>query len=216
MREMPIPRPQYGFERSLEGLASEAKKVEHTFGRFNLAYDKQKSEDFVIHGTDGTHTRYLVTEFDKSTENITKALCRDNIEHLPVKAIIDGTAVFEVPLHAKPLLNENLFPGRESSDTYISDEELFGKVGLLWKIIYKTTGCLPRGTVLASTGMKEFSGEGKMVFPVPPFGNCHQIEDGQEAGETFEDSIREELLAGYPTVPIDEILRSAGSSFREE
>lgn len=219
MKETRLPRQEPGFERSLNGLADNAKRVEHTFGRFNLAYDKTKAEDFVVHESDGSHSRYLITEFDSTTEKLTKALSRENIEHLPVSKIEKGKCVFMVPSNAKLLLEENLYPDKESDETYISDQELFGKVGRLWGNIYAATGCLPEDTVLSSTGMREFSSEPEMVFPVPPFDNCQAIDDPADAAYAFDYSIRKELCDRYPDASaelIDGMIYSAGTAFREE
>ena len=214
MTELRIPPPQNNYEHSLSFITDAAERVEHTYGRFNLAFDKNMGEDFVVHGSDETHKRYLVTKFGRKTEDTTESLLRSGVEHLKVVHISDGNCVFEVPLDAKPLLGERLFPDRQSDDTYISDEELFSKVGKLWGSVYRATGYLPNGTVLAHTGMREFTGEGEMIFPVPPYSDYREISDAQKAVGMFESSIIEELQAGYPRSSVDLIVEAAGISFQ--
>lgn len=217
MSELSRTQPQNGFEGSLGFVTGEAEEIFDTYSRFNLVFDKDKAGDFfVVHGGGQAPSRYLVTEFDRKTEDITKALESCGVEHMEVMRIEHGNCIYEVPPNAKPLLGERLHFNRESDDTYISDEELFGKVGKLWGSVYKATNCLPDSTVLSHTGMREFTGQEKqMVFPVPPYGDCAEVEDQGQAAGIFESSIRKELEAGYPNSPIERIVGSARMSFQE-
>lgn len=105
---------------------------------------------------------------------------------------------YMVPANAKRMSNEKLFPGRQSTQTYVSDGELFHDLGTLWRRVADATGKLPIDSPLEHTGMLDFSGDKSRLFPIPLYRYWKDIGD-KEAIERFGEILEEELRDLYPS-----------------
>lgn len=187
--------------------------VENVHGRFNLSFEDEKTQDFVLSTEDGSK-RYLTAPFNELSLNMGRIMAEASIEQLEVAGGNEELVVYGVPSHAKPLLNERLFPERTSTSTYISDEELFENLGKMWRRIFNATSRLPEGTILGHTGMKDFSGESQQFFPIPPYNNWEEL-TAEESPGFFSKNIKNELVAIYPNTPVTGLCNAADRAFRK-
>jgi hypothetical protein len=106
--------------------------------------------------------------------------------------------VYMVPSNAKRMRNERLFPGRQSTETYVSDSELFHNLGTLWRSIADATGKLPADSPLEHTGMQDFSQDQSRLFPIPLYRFWEDIGD-EKPIEKFGRILEAELKSMYPS-----------------
>ncbi|GAC1387945.1 MAG: hypothetical protein NVS1B7_1950 [Candidatus Saccharimonadales bacterium] len=159
-----------------------------TNGRFSLA--RAETADAILLMPDSSYHRVLIAR-----ENDEQVKRYDLLHHahipLPTRRILDdGMIIYDLSLNAKLLSNERLFADRESSETYVSDRELFIKAGQMWSRIWQVSGEIPH-ELLRNTLMVEFSSHESPLMPAPPFADWELIHNEEIA----EDHIRQ-ILTG--------------------
>jgi hypothetical protein len=194
----------------LKGILDIDQPLADTHPRFSLVID-DKARD-VVDEEHGELRLLIVCNGDGITEEITEVLETETaaipqMERLRV--VEDGedgdgegpagkVSVYLVPSNAKRMSYEKLYPGRESSETYVSDSELFRDLGLLWRHVAVATGRLPEDSPLEHTGMSEFSGDKRRLFPIPPYGKWVKIGE-EEPTDRFGKILEAELKRLYPS-----------------
>lgn len=194
--------------------------VSDTHPRFNLVINYAVARD-VVDGEieDGGMRLLIVHDDDGVPDDLCELIEAAGISHLeklksalalgqaePKEGGEEGEApksgerftVYMVPVNAKRLSNEKLFPGRESTQTYVSDGELFHDLGVLWRAVADATGKLPVDSPLEHTGMLDFSGDRNRLFPIPLYRYWKDIGD-KEAIERFGEILETELRDLYPS-----------------
>jgi hypothetical protein len=173
-------------------LAAENPDVIDTNGRYNLAADDRSFD--VTQLEDGVPiARFLIIDEDAAVSDIESDLEDAGIEMLKPSGMVDGKVFYGIQIGAKLLANERFFPDRASTETYVSDEELCGVLGSLWKGIYAATGRLPKETPMRHTGMLEFSDHQTRLFPIPPY-DWTDFDQPDVAKDHFLGTMGEELL----------------------
>jgi hypothetical protein len=196
---------------------SPLEETHSTHSRFNLVLDKAVASDTtrVIHSGQLERTLYVRSPGELHSK-LTAELSKNNIPQLEEVDECDGGVTYKVPEQAKPLSNERLFPDRVSTETYVSDRELFFSLGSLWRRIYDATHYLPDNSFLSSTGMVEFSEKGQQIFPIPPYSNWLPIKYDHDASKHFSAEVEAELQSIYPHTPIHDLREAAKSGFGGE
>jgi|GEM_PF-3633746 hypothetical protein len=191
-----------------------AAEVVDTNGRYNLAvtagsFDVVQLEDEV------PIARFLIVDDDAALGEIETKLEAADIETLQPGAWVDKRVFYSVPIGAKLLANERFFPSRESTETYVSDEELCTLFGGLWRRVYGATGQIPAEAPMKRTGMLEFSGDQTRLFPIPPYA-WTAFERLLDAKEHFLTSVSEELLRPDSAAgDYERLINAAGRAWEE-
>jgi hypothetical protein len=180
-------------------------------GRFSLAH--RVSYDVVEALPDNVQDRTLITPKSACTEEV-ETLLKDTDIYLLTKDKDHGTYVsYHVPLQAKPLANERLFPDRESTETYISDTELYAALGNLWARVHRLTGRVPEEAPASFTGLLEFTSSQSTLFPIPPY-EWKKILPVGEARRHFISTAEAELKLLNPEEDHTPLLRAAEDAWR--
>ena len=217
MNERPthdLRQEQPGF--SLDEIHRGFAKYQPVHGRFNLTANNPQSIDVIDKAEDDSRHRYLVVPTDPLSEQIDELLQESNV-HLLENLDKDGNLkVYRVAIQAKPLINEKLFPEHESTDTYISDRELFHGLGSLWRAIYDATSHIPTENLLSKTGMLEFTKGESQLFPIPPFTDWSSFQSSEEALKCFEEQVQTQLQDAYPSISTRDLSDAAREGFTKE
>jgi hypothetical protein len=196
-------------------LSTDGGGYQAVHARFDLSHDNPNAGDLIYTPENGPRTRYLIVPADPLTDQIQGELQEANIPTLEHMVHDAGVSVYRVPLQAKPLIRERLFPDRASTDTYISDKELFRSLGGLWRRIYDASERLPVDRILATTGMIEFTKSQERLFPVPPFNSWISLPSTEHAHDLFCKQVKAGLEEAYPDINIESLLGEATSAFME-
>lgn len=212
-------------------------EITDTHPRFNLVINRDVARDVVDGEIEDGAMRLLIVHEDDPSEGAGEAIEAAGIPHLERLKVVDTIAhrgsdgdesgkagpgerftVYMVPSNAKRMSNERLFPGRPSTETYVSDSELFRNLGALWRNIADATGKLPADSPLEHTGMLDFSHDKSRLFPIPLYRFWEDIGD-EEAIEKFGKILEAELKQLYPTSDheqISELYQVAMAGFEGE
>lgn len=163
-----------------------------TFARFNLAIEED-AYDLISMENGEFRERYLCVPYMEEVDDIESKLRTAGLRLLErsVEPIQEGYIVYEVPKQSKPLSNEKFYPDRESTQTYVSDNELYRRLGGLWSAAFRATRMLPPEKPLKHTGMLEFASDAERLFPIPPY-YWQDLEDAA-ATDHFLDTLGREL-----------------------
>lgn len=163
-----------------------------TFARFNLATEED-TYDLVSIENGEFQDRYLCVPYFEDVDEIESKLRVAGIRLLErsEEPIQEGYIVYAVPQQSKPLSNEKFYPNRESTQTYVSDNELYRRLGNLWATTFKATNMLPSENPLKQTGMLEFASDAERLFPIPPY-YWREVDEGV-APRHFIDTLSREL-----------------------
>ncbi|HEX5455829.1 MAG TPA: hypothetical protein VFW77_00490 [Candidatus Saccharimonadales bacterium] len=201
-------------------------EVSDTHPRFNLVMNRAVARDVVDGEIEDGGIRLLIVHEDETSDDLAEKIEAAGLPHLEKLKVVDTAAppedkdreteggdqarpgerftLYMVPSNAKRMSNERLFPGRQSTETYVSDSELFRDLGTLWRGIADATGKLPPDSLLEHTGMQDFSHDRSRLFPIPLFRFWEDIGD-EEPVEKFGKILEAELKDLYPSSDHDQI-----------
>jgi hypothetical protein len=183
-----------------------------THGRFSLVQPGSNAMDIIIKPNAGDAQRLLITPRPDDREIYDK-LSSGGIPQF--KRYDSGAAaIYNIPVHAKLLGNERLFADRPSSETYVSDRELYFEMGELWARIYKATGFIPEDGPLTQTCLLDFESEETRLKPVPPYNLWVDPPELSDAEEYFIDSVREQLQGLHLQQSFRPLLEAAQSGWK--
>lgn len=162
-----------------------------TYSRFSIA--KEGSMDGIIVNHSGERERYLVTPNDAGvTTDLYNQLTRNDVPQFQRQATNSELSVYELPLETKPLQEERVFITKLSDETYVSDQELYEGLGVLWHRVWQVTKRLPTAPI-GSTALLDFAQEGNKLVPIPPYGSWEIIEDADTAQKMLSNHIEQHL-----------------------
>ncbi len=202
-----IPQPTPGALDIAEGMATEKNsKLAETFSRFSLA-GEESIDVLLTPFIGGQRERYLITTQIGDRELYEKfqdAL----IPQFPREEVAGGT-IYKLPLDIKPLDEERLFVDKVSSETYISDHELFFQLGELWAQIYKIGDKSPESDPLSHTSLLDWQAEGGKLIPIPPYVDWVDIPSVHEAVNYFAISLEDQLKSLNSQKSYKELIKAA-------
>ncbi len=148
-----------------------------TGSRFSLVPDNSKYNIHdVVAETNATNQfkRFLIADNESINVPVWEQLEAANVPRLTLVKREQDSWIFGVRNGLKPLAHEALF-GRESSETYIGDPEIFYEVGRLYKRAFNATGKLlinkydALDNPLEHVAISSFSEGRGFLFLYPPF-----------------------------------------------
>lgn len=165
-----------------------------THPRFNLVPVNDNALDVVVTSMEsGERERMIITNETEKTSELYKQLSQGGVLQFERQDYESGVSIYRLPGQAKPLGYERLFLDRHSSDTYVSDQEIFMYFGKLWADIYRQTRHLPADKFLRHTALLDFEAPERSLIPVPPYQGWIEIYDLQGAGRHLFEKVKEEL-----------------------
>lgn len=175
-----------------------------TADRFSLVRphgQEQLSIDVLIkEPRDSVPARCLVVSNNTTDQEVHDRLAAAQVPQLPLVAQTSQLSVFAVKTGLKRLDHEALH-GRESSETYISDNETFYELGRLYRSAYNATGKIlldsqPGDSPLMHTAISSFNDGSSFLFLCPPYATDLQdrlnVDDAQHV---FVSSVEQHLAA---------------------
>lgn len=147
-----------------------------THARFSLGEDFLVSPNLPGEG----RKRLLVTPASEADDEIRQMLTGAGVAQFTRFKHLHDHDLWSIPVQAKPLANERVFGGRQSSDTYVSDHELYEGLGKLWRDVFRATGGVPVDDPLTKTAILDFSGVESRLLPVPAYGRWLRLDQSQE------------------------------------
>ncbi len=185
-----------------------------THSRFNLGGNG--GLDVVFNPERPDRDRVLVAAETTRERDFYDQLDAAGVPQLSRTEAVKGIAMYRLPFQAKPLSRERLFVGHQSTSTYVSDEELFGHVGNLWRSVYESTGHLPQDGILASTVLLDFKDVQEALVPLPPYSSWQHQNDGHEAKVHLESLVAFELQAMNPHISHGLLLGAVTKGWRHD
>lgn len=179
----------------MEGLASEMSgQYVLTHRRFALT---DTDTDFVVTEPEtGNRNRYLIVMHDDG--GVYDALQTAGIPQLSRKSASPEVTIYDLPIQVKQLAQEKLFSGHTSSDTYVSDQEIFSQLGSLWARIYDATKRVPVSQPLSHTALIDFEADSARLLPIPPYADWEEEPSREVAAQKFAARLGDQLQAIEP------------------
>ena len=164
-----------------------------THARFAL---RSNESDFVItsEGNGEQRSRYLILSEGQDEGALYQDIQGAGVRQFDRIAHGKGVAIYQLPMQAKKLSDERLFSGHVSSETYVSDIELFTELGKLWSKIYKATEKTPAINPLSETALLDFGQEDSRLIPIPPYTKWEHVSSSALAKEHLAQGLHEQLL----------------------
>lgn len=180
--------------------------------RFSLARSGPNAaaiRDVITENEIDEYSRFLVVDSALTDQNAYQELANYGIPQLPqIEASSAGTsnsefnlpALFGVKAGLKPLIHEALFP-RESSTTYISDNEIFSQLGRIYRQAWDVTGKImldpenDQDSPLWHVALHSFQDSKNLLYLCPPYSpHAEKIAEYEEALYAFDSSLSRDFM----------------------
>ncbi len=198
------------FEEMVDQFGGDSK---NTHGRFSIAHTD--SIDVVVTGSgNDNRERLLIARETPESGALYATLVQAGVPQFERNKDGNEAAIYRLPPHVKPLIHERFFVDRESSETYVSDKEIFTRLGALWAQVYKATGMLPQ-TPLRLTAVQNFEEISQLLVPIPPYTTWDKHDDESHAYEIFSIRAAAELDFSNPSATHEGLLDAMKNGWNE-
>lgn len=205
----PLANPRNPRDEANNIMFGLAHEVDGTYSEVHERFSLTQTEgvDGIITTSTGERSRYLVVAEPQHYVELYQRLQAGGVPEFHRREVHPGLGMYDVPLAAKPLSHEQLFLHRPSTETYVSDQELYEELGGLWRAVWEASHAVPE-MPLSGTALLDFNPRGKRLVPIPPNNGWQSQGNKHSARDHFMEALEAELRRLAPEKPYRTLLRS--------